>query len=328
MNKRLARILRTNAALYILCLAAFALAAIPIDPVLAAAEAAVTVIVFLVSRRRSRNSQQSMRQYLERITGGMDSARASNMLYAPLPMMVFDVKSDEILWGNDGFLLLTEQKDGVFESRVETIIPSFHKHWLLEGKRECPELVSWNHRLYRVFGSLNHPEEPGQEDEMLATTYWMDITGLAQIREKFFATRPVVAILLIDNFEDLIRNVNDKTRSALRSMVEDEITNWFQPAGGLLCRYDRDRYLCVFEEQYLAEFRKGKFSIVDAVHKIVSPNGISATLSIGIGMDSSFGEMMDFARLAIEMALSRGGDQTVITNRFNFEFYGGRTNET
>ena len=107
MNKRLARILRTNAALYILCLAAFAAAAIWVEPVLAAVEAAVTAVVFIMSRRRSRRVQQSVRQYLERVTGGMDSARSSNMLYMPLPMVVFDAKTDQVVWGNDVFLRLT-----------------------------------------------------------------------------------------------------------------------------------------------------------------------------------------------------------------------------
>jgi c-di-AMP phosphodiesterase-like protein len=81
------------------------------------------------------------------------------------------------------------------------------------------------------------------------------------------------------------------------------------------------------EEQYLEKMKKDKFSILNAVHKEVSPNGISASVSIGIGKDSSYAEMFHFASLAVEMALSRGGDQVVIKNRFNFEFYGGRSRE-
>jgi len=42
----------------------------------------------------------------------------------------------------------------------------------------------------------------------------------------------------------------------------------------------------------------------------------------------SFAELFRFANLSTEMALSRGGDQAVIKNRFGFEFYGGRVKET
>ena len=194
MNKRLARILRTNAALYLLCLAAFVVAAVLMNqPLLALGEAVVTVIAFLVSRQRSKSTQQSMRQYMERITGGMNTARSSNMLYAPLPMMVFDAKTDEILWANDLFMHLTEQKDGLFEMRVENVVPEFNSRWLDEGKHECPELVTWDHRQYRVFGSLGYPEGVAQEDQVMATTYWMDVTEPEQLRTTLELTRPVVA---------------------------------------------------------------------------------------------------------------------------------------
>ena len=69
---------------------------------------AYIVLVFLVSRRNTRAAQHSVRQYMERYTGGMDSARSSNMLYTPLAMMVFDPYSGDILWTNDNFLQLAE----------------------------------------------------------------------------------------------------------------------------------------------------------------------------------------------------------------------------
>ena len=50
-----------------------------------------------------------------------------------------------------------------------------------------------------------------------------------------------------------------------------------------------------------------------------------ASVSIGVGRDGGgFAENLQFANLGIEMALSRGGDQAVVKNRFNFEFFGGR----
>ncbi|MFQ7453258.1 MAG: hypothetical protein ACLRNQ_19765 [Flavonifractor plautii] len=100
------------------------------------------------------------------------------------------------------------------------------------------------------------------------------------------------------------------------------------PAQGLFCRYERDRYLFVFEERFLAQFQEGKFSILETVREVVSPSGIQATLSIGVGKDAdTLAELFQYAALSVEMALSRGGDQVVVKNKFNFEFYGGRTKE-
>ena len=79
MNRRLARILRANTTLTSLCLVLFVAAAIPVDIRLAIAEAVVAAIVILLYVRRSRNTQQSVRQYVERVNGGLDSARSSNV---------------------------------------------------------------------------------------------------------------------------------------------------------------------------------------------------------------------------------------------------------
>ena len=143
MNKKISRILRTNIVLYSLCLVAFALAAIPISPILAAAEGVAAVLIILISRRNSRAAQKSVRQYMDRFAGGLDSARSSNMLYAPLGMMVFDIHSGDVLWANDRFIALAAQEQTIFDSQVDQVVPEFHTHWLVEGKGECPELVVW-----------------------------------------------------------------------------------------------------------------------------------------------------------------------------------------
>ena len=183
MSKKLIRGFRTNIMLYGLCLAAFVVAAVPFSLPLAVAEALVSALVIYVGIRRNRMAQHSVRQYLDRVSGGIDTARSSNMLYAPLPMLVSDLSTGEILWGNDRFMALTELKEKMFEALVGDVVPGFDSHWLLEGKRECPEPVVWNHRTYRVFGALSHPDQLKGDHGMLATTYWLDITEAEQMRQ-------------------------------------------------------------------------------------------------------------------------------------------------
>ena len=329
MNRRLARILRTNTTLTTLCLVVFVAAAIPVDLRLAAAEAAVAALLILLNLQRSRRTQQTVRQYVERINGGMDSARSSNSLYTPLPLMVFDVSTEQVIWGNESFLQLTEQKDGIFEMAVGDVIPGFDKHWLLEGKREAPELVSWNHHLYRVFGGLTHPEDKGRGGEMLASTYWLDVTEAEQMRSTLELTRPVVAILMVDNYEELMKACPENRRSAVVAALEEKLNDWAADSGGLILGYDRDRYLFLFEEKSYPGFVERRFSVLDSVREVVAGEGVAATLSIGVGRDAdSFDGLFKHATLALEMALSRGGDQAVVKDKLNFSFYGGRSKTT
>ena len=329
MNKKISRILKTNVTLYMLCLALFVLAAIPIDLRLAIGEAVMAILVYVLCRKRSRSTQQSLRQYLDRLNGGMDSARASNMLFAPLPMMVFSLHSEEILWGNDSFMQLSGKGEELFDMHVEAVVPQFNTHWILEDKRECPELVVWNDRIYRVFGSVSRHGEMGRSEEPLATTYWMDVTELEQMRQTLEMTQPVVAILMIDNYEELMKACPESKRSAVLAALEEKLNEWAAPSNGLLLGYDRDRFLFVFEEKDYAGYAEKRFDLLERVREVVAGEGVAATLSIGIGRDGdSFEELFKNAAMALEMALSRGGDQAVVKDRLNFDFYGGRSKAT
>ena len=252
MNKKLTNILRTNVTLYFICLVLFALAAIPFDVRLAIGEGAAAVLLLIIARRRSRSVQQSMRQYMDRFTGGMDSARSSNMLFAPLPMMVFDMDTQAVVWCNDGFLALTEQKEGVFDAHLNAVVPTFSVRWLMEGKNECPEHVVWNHRIYRVYGGLTRPTP--DTPATMATTYWMDVTDSEQLRQTLQMTRPVVAILMVDNYEDLMKACPESKRSAVLAQLEEKLDQWSAGADGLMLHYDRDRYLFVFEERSYSDY--------------------------------------------------------------------------
>lgn len=326
MNKRIARLLRTNITIFSLCLVLFALAAIPFDVRLAIGEGVAAVAFFLLGRRRSKATQQSLRQYIQRFYGGMDSARSSNMLFTPLPMMVFDLATEDILWSSESFLQLTEQREGIFDAHLETVFPNISFHWLLEGKTEAPETVVWNHRTYRVFGGVSHPEGGRSA---LATTYWMDVTDTEEMRRTLELTRPVVAILMVDNYEDLMKATPEGKRSAVRAMLEEKLSQWSAGSEGMMLKYDRDRYLFVFEEKSFSDFAAKRFDVLDAVREVVAGEGVAATLSIGVGRDAdSFEALFKNASVALEMALSRGGDQAVVKDKLNFEFYGGRSKAT
>ena len=249
------------------------------------------------------------------------------MVNSPLPMVIFRPESDDIIWTNDRFLRLTGDREHLFDAKLSSVVPGFDTRWLLEGKNECPDHVSFCGRRFVVYGHLVRTGDKG--GGFLATTYWVDVTELCETRDKYLASRPVMAVLLLDNYEDLMKNLTENERSAIYSEINARLDAWVADTHGMLRRVERDRYYYIFEEQYLARFIEKKFDILDTIRQVSNPSGIAATFSIGVGKDGgSFQELMQFANLSIEMALSRGGDQAVVRNQFTFEFYGGRSKET
>ena len=327
MNRKLARLLQPSFQLYFVCLVLFALISAFFSIPLAVVELAVVLALSVYSRQHSNRCRREIARYLENVTGTVDTATKDTMANSPLPMIIFRPESDDIIWTNDRFLQLTGEREHLFDAKLSALIPGFDSRWLMEGKTECPTEVEYGSRRFLVFGHL--VRTGGRSGGFLATTYWVDVTEFSLIRERYQATRPVAAVLLLDNYDELMKNLTENQRSALVSEIDSRLDEWVAESGGMLRRYQRERYLFIFDEQYLAKFIENKFDILDAIHQVVNPSGINATLSIGVGKDGeTYRELFQFANLSIDMALSRGGDQAVIRNKFTFEFYGGRSKET
>ena len=327
MNRKLARLLQPSFQLYFVCLVLFALISAFFSIPLAVVELAVVLALSVYSRQHSNRCRREIARYLENVTGTVDTATKDTMANSPLPMIIFRPESDDIIWTNDRFLQLTGEREHLFDAKLSALIPGFDSRWLMEGKTECPTEVEYGSRRFLVFGHL--VRTGGRSGGFLATTYWVDVTEFSLIRDQYQATRPVAAVLLLDNYDELMKNLTENQRSALVSEIDARLDEWVAESGGMLRRYQRERYLFVFDEQYLAKFIEDKFDILDAIHQVVNPSGINATLSIGVGKDGeNYRELFQFANLSIDMALSRGGDQAVIRNKFTFEFYGGRSKET
>ena len=326
-KNKLTHLLEPSLRLYFVFLLLFAAVSALFSVAVAVIEAAVVAVLYLYFRRSNAQRQKEIIKYIESVTCNMDTATKDTMVNAPLPMVIFRPENDEVIWSNDRFLQLTGEREHLFDTKITAAVPDFSSRWLREGKTECPTEVRIGERRFLVFGHLVRTEDQGGRG-YLATTYWVDVTDFAQVRDIYYSTRPVVGILTVDNYEELMKGATDSARSAMRSGIDERLAQWVAPAQGLFCRYERDRYLFVFEERFLAQFQEGKFSILETVREVVSPSGIQATLSIGVGKDAeTLAELFQYAALSVEMALSRGGDQVVVKNKFNFEFYGGRTKE-
>ena len=327
MNRKLNKLLQPSFRLYFLCLIVFALLSAAFSWPLAGVELAVVACLGLYSREASRRRRREINKYLDSYTGNVETASKDTMVNSPLPMVLFRPESDDIIWTNDRFLQLTGQREHLYDAKLSALVPGFDVRWLMEGKSQCPGEVDYAGRRFLVYGHL--VRTGGRGGGFLATTYWVDVTELAQVRDKFQSSRPVVAVLLLDNYEDLLKNLSENDRSTIMAEIDSRIESWVADTGGILRRYQRERYLFIFEQRYLARFIESKFDILDAIHQVVNPSGMNASLSIGLGLDGdSFRELLDFANLSVDMALSRGGDQAVIRNKFTFEFYGGRSKET
>lgn len=328
-NKKLSRLLEPNLKFYFAVMLLFAVAAIPVNWQLALAEGTLTVLLYFYFRQSNQKRRQGVLQYIDSVTGSVDTASKSTLINSPLPTLVFRPDTGEIIWSNESFLQLAGVREHLFEMRLSEAVPDFQVQWLLSGKQESPERVELNNHRFRVYGSLVRSRNRTGVQSLVATTYWVETTEADHLREVYEASRPVAAILMLDNYEDLMKACEDTQRSAVLAQIDEKLQTWANAGQGILLKTDRNHYLFLFEEQYFQHFVDEKFSILDTVRAIRVAENVHPTLSIGIGKDSpSIPELYKNAKLSLEMALSRGGDQAVVRNQVDFAFYGGRTKAT
>ena len=324
MNKKLGRLFWPGLWVYFTVMVGFAVAAALMEQyILAGIEAAVTILT-LAYYIFCRNKRRRAIGHFVRST--FNSYEAANGADTPFPMALIRLGDGCVIWANDRFCSITGYQEAYLEQPLNRVLPQLSIDWLADGKTEYPYDLTIDNRRYRVYGTTARADD--QDNTVLGMVYFSDLTELYQVRDEYIRSRPVVSIILIDNYEELTKNLSEGAISNLNAQINDVLTKWTEPYHGLLRKLERNRFLFVFEKKDLNRAIEGKFSLLEDIHEVTSPSGLAASISMGIGIDSSnFDEGYNFAALSIEMALSRGGDQAVIKDRFNFTFYGGIAKE-
>ena len=325
MNKKLGRTLNGDFwALFVVLLGFSVFSLIMKQYLMAAVEAGVTGLCFTVYLLYRSYRKKELQAFVQKYT---DEVTKTTGAVAPFPMALVRLFDGGVVYANDAFCAITGLNDAFKTRMIGDVLPSFTTEWLISGKSEAPYDVTLQERRYRVHGAVVRGDDP--QATHLGVLYLADLTELYQVRDEYVRSRPVVSIVLVDNYDELTRNMTEGAISAMNAKINDAILKWAEEYHGLLRRLEKNRFLLITEKRDLKNAVEKKFSILEDMHEITSPSGVAASISIGLGVDATtFEEGYEFAALAIEMALSRGGDQAVVKDRLNFHFFGGRTKET
>ena len=141
--------------------------------------------------------------------------------------------------------------------------------------------------------------------------------------------RMVAGLVYIDNYDEVIDSVEEVRQSLLMALVDRKINQYIAKVDGIVKKLENDKYFIIIRKSYFKQLEEDKFSLLDDVKSVNIGNGIPATLSIGLGLSSdSYAQSYNYARVAIDLALARGGDQAVIKDCNGVTYYGGKREQT
>lgn len=137
-----------------------------------------------------------------------------------------------------------------------------------------------------------------------------------------------VSLIFIDNYFDVMETIEESRKPLVIALIDRKINAFVQSVEGVVKKFEKDRYIFIFDGSKLEAIKQKKFYILDQIREIDMGNKVPITLSIGIGINGrSLHHNMEYARAAIDLALGRGGDQALIKDGENYQFFGGKARE-
>ena len=171
--------------------------------------------------------------------------------------------------------------------------------------------------------------EMPEEKEYLIAVYLQDVTELNRYIKENEQQRLVAGLIYIDNYDEVVDSVEEVRQSLLMALVDRKINQYIAGVDGIVKKMENDKYFIVIKKQYFKQLEEDKFSLLEDVKSVNIGNNIPATLSIGLGSSTvSYAQSYNYARVAIDLALARGGDQAVIKDCDGITYYGGRREQT
>lgn len=157
-------------------------------------------------------------------------------------------------------------------------------------------------------------------------TLFEEVSELFDLKDKLAGENLVVAYIVLDNLQELAQYARVDYRIAANN-IELHLKDWSVEMGGVLCEYDRDKYMILFSQERLEECVETGFPILEKIRTEQLGDGeMAVTVSMGIsGVGITVADREQNAQLALDTALRRGGDQVVIKKEASLEFFGGRS---
>ncbi|MCM1166318.1 MAG: DHH family phosphoesterase [Lachnospiraceae bacterium] len=276
--------------------------------------------------------RQSEYWYFEQLSEEIRSTDSMSLISFPLPICVVD-EERSVIWSNNCFndTFFTPSED---ESSINPVTDMPLELFGLDGRE-----IGYGENWFRVYSVVHDfavdskiagkpvifGAESGGEAvmERITMLIFRDITDLRRLQVTHEMSKPVVMIVMVDNYEELLSGAKESERAYVTIQVDRLIEEYFAEKKAVLKKMTGDKFLIVLEQQYLNQMIKDKMALINKAHEIIVRDRAAVTLSIGVGATaSSLAEGERFASEMLDKALERGGDQALVKTSNGFDAFG------
>ena len=247
-----------------------------------------------------------------------------------LPYALLDA-TGKIMWMNEEFIKLSE-KNKNYNKSITSIFSEITRESIEQAKddsidmhieyKERKFLASMQRLDFSVDMTKTSDEENPQTEGMVALLLF-DETDFVTVSNRVDDQAMVMCLLYIDNYDEVLEQVENAKQSMLLALIDRKINKYFGNADAIVRRLEKDKYLIFFQKKHLQEMEEDKFSLVEDIKAIKMGNERDITISVGVGLgNQSYIKNAEYAHMAIDLALARGGCQVVVKDGTHVSYYG------
>lgn len=276
----------------------------------------------------SGKKKTEIENHIQDITSDVTTASKGNLVNTPIPLVLIETDGN-IVWRSRKFVEEFQNID--IATNLNPIIKEIKLD--IEKNDESIEIMKQfniDKKVYKICGSVVKSKRRSKKSqkEYVLSLYFINETKYNELFDVYNKSKACIGVAMIDNYDEIVQRILPERKIELLAKIEKEIIEWVTSTGGLIIKTERDYFVYIFEQQYLTEFEKEKFNILDRVKTIEIDNKLQVTLSIAVSNEGKTNyEKYKSALAAMEIVLGRGGDQAVVKKDGKYKFYGGKTLE-
>ncbi len=297
---------------------------------------AILIYVLIVFYAYWTNNKRKVElsEHIKDLTLTVDSAAKSTLINSPFPLVIVETDGN-IIWKSSKFIHEFANID--INNYLNNIVKEIKLEIENGSEEDKKELKDFIHKqieigdkTYKVVGKYVQSKEKDKkkENEYMTTLYFLDETKYLELEQNYENSKLCVGIIMIDNYEEIMQRIPDEEKPIIMAQIEKSLYDWATGFEGLIIKSERDTFVIVLEQKYIAQLEEEKFHILDQIKEISIPGKLQSTLSIAISTEGNSNyEKYKAAQVMIDIVLGRGGDQAILKKDGKYSFFGGRAQE-
>lgn len=279
---------------------------------------AIFIIAWGFGYRFLTEYEERLNLYINNLSYRIKRGEQEAIIKMPMGIILYN-NEFEIEWINPYMQNQVKDDESLIGDSIDTVHESLLDSVVNETDEQAFGLIDWGDNTYHYEIQKN-----------LKAIYLLDVTQYVAVKKEYEQYKPVIGWLFLDNYDEAVKDLDDREVSALDNLLTTYLSNWAHKNNIFYKKTSDDRYLLLLSYNELEKVESEKFTIIDSIRERTSKRNVPVTISIGLAYgEESFSPLADLAQKNLDLALGRGGDQAIVKEVSQEpRYYGGKTNPT